>query len=156
MTPALTVERLAAAVIVDRRRRRIVIQRQRGRSRCATTSGVDIYRLQSSSQRSNQNTCVNQRPLVSVGDIIASGDVHARMVRRPTSVTWLSAVTRSIAFMPWNGYNYEDSILMSERIVSDDVFTSIHIEEFDAMARDTKLGPEEITRRYSERFRSRR
>ncbi|UDF36919.1 UNVERIFIED_ORG: DNA-directed RNA polymerase subunit beta [Shinella sp. XGS7] len=107
-------------------------------------SGVDIYRLQKF-QRSNQNTCVNQRPLVTVGDVLNKGDIIAD---GPSTDLGDLALGRNalVAFMPWNGYNYEDSILMSERIVSDDVFTSIHIEEFEVMARDTKLGPEEITR----------
>ncbi|MCL6229658.1 DNA-directed RNA polymerase subunit beta [Bartonella bilalgolemii] len=107
-------------------------------------SGVDIYRLQKF-QRSNQSTCINQRPLVHVGDRIEKGDIIA-----DGSSTDLGdlALGRNVlvAFMPWNGYNYEDSILLSERIVADDVFTSIHIEEFEVAARDTKLGPEEITR----------
>ena len=107
-------------------------------------SGVDIYRLQKF-QRSNQNTCINQRPLVKVGDVIRTGDIIAD---GPSTELGDLALGRNVlvAFMPWNGYNYEDSILLSERIVADDVFTSIHIEEFEVMARDTKLGPEEITR----------
>jgi DNA-directed RNA polymerase subunit beta len=107
-------------------------------------SGVDIYRL-SKFQRSNQNTCINQRPLVKVGDRIAAGDIIAD---GPSTELGELALGRNalVAFMPWNGYNFEDSILISERIVRDDVFTSIHIEEFEVMARDTKLGPEEITR----------
>ncbi len=107
-------------------------------------SGVDIYRLMKF-QRSNQNTCINQRPLVTVGDVIAKGDIIAD---GPSTELGDLALGRNVlvAFMPWNGYNFEDSILLSERIVKDDVFTSIHIEEFEVMARDTKLGPEEITR----------
>ncbi|MBW8788968.1 MAG: DNA-directed RNA polymerase subunit beta, partial [Rhizobium leguminosarum] len=110
----------------------------------AGKSGVDIYRLQKF-QRSNQNTCVNQRPLVTVGDEVNRGDILAD---GPSTDLGDLALGRNalVAFMPWNGYNYEDSILLSERIVADDVFTSIHIEEFEVMARDTKLGPEEITR----------
>jgi DNA-directed RNA polymerase subunit beta len=109
-----------------------------------TKPGVDIYRL-SKFQRSNQSTCINQRPLVKVGDRIAAGDIVAD---GPSTELGELALGRNalVAFMPWNGYNFEDSILISERIVSDDVFTSIHIEEFEVMARDTKLGPEEITR----------
>jgi DNA-directed RNA polymerase subunit beta len=105
---------------------------------------VDIYRL-SKFQRSNQNTCINQRPLVRVGDTIVAGDIIAD---GPSTDLGELALGRNVlvAFMPWNGYNFEDSILISERIVRDDVFTSIHIEEFEVMARDTKLGPEEITR----------
>jgi DNA-directed RNA polymerase subunit beta len=110
----------------------------------AGASGVDIYRL-SKFQRSNQNTCINQRPLVRVGDRIKAGDVIAD---GPSTELGELALGRNalVAFMPWNGYNFEDSILISERIVRDDVFTSIHIEEFEVAARDTKLGPEEITR----------
>ncbi|MFZ5667883.1 MAG: DNA-directed RNA polymerase subunit beta [Pseudomonadota bacterium] len=109
-----------------------------------TKPGVDIYRL-SKFQRSNQNTCINQRPLVRVGDRIKAGDIIAD---GPSTDLGELALGRNalVAFMPWNGYNFEDSILISERIVRDDVFTSIHIEEFEVMARDTKLGPEEITR----------
>ena len=109
-----------------------------------TKPGVDIYRL-SKFQRSNQNTCINQRPLVRVGDKINAGDIIAD---GPSTDLGELALGRNalVAFMPWNGYNFEDSILISERIVRDDVFTSIHIEEFEVMARDTKLGPEEITR----------
>jgi len=107
-------------------------------------SGVDIYTLQKF-QRSNQNTCINQRPLVKVGDMVEAGDIIAD---GPSTELGELALGRNslVAFMPWNGYNYEDSILISERIVKDDVFTSIHIEEFEVMARDTKLGPEDITR----------
>ncbi|MER9405511.1 DNA-directed RNA polymerase subunit beta [Mesorhizobium caraganae] len=107
-------------------------------------SGVDIYRLMKF-QRSNQNTCINQRPLVRMGDRVNKGDIIAD---GPSTELGDLALGRNVlvAFMPWNGYNYEDSILLSERIVADDVFTSIHIEEFEVMARDTKLGPEEITR----------
>lgn len=109
-----------------------------------TKSGVDIYRLMKY-QRSNQSTCINQRPLVKVGDIVRKGDIIAD---GPSTDLGELALGRNVlvAFMPWNGYNFEDSILLSERIVKEDVFTSIHIEEFEVMARDTKLGPEEITR----------
>ncbi len=109
-----------------------------------TKSGVDIYRLMKF-QRSNQSTCINQRPLVKVGDRVNKGDIIAD---GPSTDLGELALGRNVlvAFMPWNGYNFEDSILLSERIVKDDVFTSIHIEEFEVMARDTKLGPEEITR----------
>ena len=107
-------------------------------------SGVDIYTLMKF-QRSNQNTCINQRPLVKVGDPVEAGEIIAD---GPSTEYGELALGRNVlvAFMPWNGYNYEDSILISERIVKDDVFTSIHIEEFEVMARDTKLGPEDITR----------
>ena len=106
--------------------------------------GVDIYSLRKF-QRSNQNTCINQRPLVTVGDIVIKGEVVAD---GPSTDMGELALGKNVlvAFMPWNGYNYEDSILISERIARDDVFTSIHIEEFEVAARDTKLGPEEITR----------
>jgi DNA-directed RNA polymerase subunit beta len=110
----------------------------------AGKSGVDIYRLHKF-QRSNQSTCINQRPLVQVGDLVNEGDIIAD---GPSTEFGELALGRNalVAFMPWNGYNYEDSILISERIVKDDVFTSIHIDEFEVMARDTKLGPEDITR----------
>ncbi|WP_333572619.1 DNA-directed RNA polymerase subunit beta [Sphingomonas sp.] len=110
----------------------------------ASESGVDIYTLMKF-QRSNQSTCINQRPLVKVGDIVQAGDVIAD---GPSTEFGELALGRNVlvAFMPWNGYNYEDSILINERIVKDDVFTSIHIDEFEVMARDTKLGPEDITR----------
>src|ERR1700678_4089057 len=110
----------------------------------AAKPGVDIYRLMKF-QRSNQSTCINQKPLVRVGDRVEKGDIIAD---GPSTDLGDLALGRNVlvAFMPWNGYNFEDSILLSERIVKDDVFTSIHIEEFEVMARDTKLGPEEITR----------
>ncbi len=110
----------------------------------ASESGVDIYTLMKF-QRSNQSTCINQRPLVKVGDVVQAGDVIAD---GPSTEFGELALGRNVlvAFMPWNGYNYEDSILINERIVKDDVFTSIHIDEFEVMARDTKLGPEDITR----------
>src|SRR5215212_7749522 len=110
----------------------------------SSASGVDIYNLLKF-QRSNQSTCINQRPLVKVGDHVKKGDIIAD---GPSTELGELALGRNVlvAFMPWNGYNFEDSILLSERIVKDDVFTSIHIEEFEVMARDTKLGPEEITR----------
>jgi len=105
---------------------------------------VDIYSLLKF-QRSNQNTCINQRPLVQVGDLVNEGDIIAD---GPSTEDGELALGRNVlvAFMPWNGYNFEDSILISERIVKEDVFSSIHIEEFEVMARDTKLGQEEITR----------
>jgi DNA-directed RNA polymerase subunit beta len=106
--------------------------------------GVDIYNLRKF-QRSNQSTCITQKPLVKVGEMVKKGDIIAD---GPSTQLGELALGRNVlvAFMPWNGYNFEDSILISERIVSDDVFTSIHIEEFEVMARDTKLGQEEITR----------
>ncbi|KKB09779.1 DNA-directed RNA polymerase subunit beta [Devosia chinhatensis] len=110
----------------------------------ASKSGVDIYNLMKF-QRSNQSTCINQRPLVVVGDHINAGDIIAD---GPSTELGDLALGRNVlvAFMPWNGYNFEDSILLSEKIAMQDVFTSIHIEEYEVMARDTKLGPEEITR----------
>ena len=110
----------------------------------ASKPGVDIYRLMKF-QRSNQSTCINQKPLVKVGDFVHRGDIIAD---GPSTDLGDLALGRNVlvAFMPWNGYNFEDSILLNERIVKDDVFTSIHIDEFEVMARDTKLGPEEITR----------
>ena len=106
--------------------------------------GVDIYNLVKY-QRSNQNTNINQRPLVKVGDRIARGDVVADGASTDKGELALGQ-NMLVAFMPWNGYNFEDSILISERVVADERFTSIHIEELSVVARDTKLGPEEITR----------
>ena len=107
-------------------------------------SGVDIYNLQKF-KRSNQNTCINQKPLVRVGDKVKLGDIIAD---GPSTKLGELALGKNVtvAFMPWQGYNFEDSILISERCVTDDVFTSIHIEEYEIMARDTKLGEEDITR----------
>ncbi len=107
-------------------------------------AGVDIYNLIKYT-RSNQNTNINQRPLVNVGDVIARGDVLAD---GPSTDMGELALGRNIlvAFMPWNGYNFEDSILISERVVEKDTFTTIHIEELNTVSRDTKLGSEEITR----------
>ena len=107
-------------------------------------SAVDIYNLQKF-KRSNQNTCINQKPLVRVGDKVKSGDIIAD---GPSTKVGELALGKNVtvAFMPWQGYNFEDSILISERCVTDDVFTSIHIEEYEVMARDTKLGEEDITR----------
>ncbi|HEU4602191.1 MAG TPA: DNA-directed RNA polymerase subunit beta, partial [Steroidobacteraceae bacterium] len=109
----------------------------------ASEAGVDIYSL-TKYTRSNQNTCINQRPLVKAGDVIARGDVLAD---GPSTHLGELALGQNllVAFMPWNGYNFEDSILISERVVHDDRFTTIHIEELTCVARDTKLGPEEIT-----------
>ncbi|MAF49150.1 MAG: DNA-directed RNA polymerase subunit beta [Rhodospirillales bacterium] len=146
-----TVARDSGATIIARRGgvvdqidgTRIVIHADEDQSN-DQAPGVDIHTLQKF-QRSNQNTCINQRPLVKVGDRVASGDIIAD---GPSTNLGELALGRNVlaAFMPWNGYNFEDSILISERIVRDDVFTSIHIEEFEVMARDTKLGQEEITR----------
>jgi DNA-directed RNA polymerase subunit beta len=109
-----------------------------------TKSAVDIYNLQKF-KRSNQNTCINQKPLVRVGDKVKSGDIIAD---GPATKLGELALGKNVtvAFMPWQGYNFEDSILISERCVTDDVFTSIHIVEYEIMARDTKLGEEDITR----------
>jgi DNA-directed RNA polymerase subunit beta len=109
----------------------------------AAEPGVDIYNL-TKYTRSNQNTCINQRPLVKSGDLIARGDVLAD---GPSTDLGELALGQNllVAFMPWNGYNFEDSILISERVVQEDRFTTIHIEELTCVARDTKLGPEEIT-----------
>lgn len=105
---------------------------------------VDIYRLMKF-QRSNHNTCINQKPLISVGDVVQKGQVIAD---GPSTENGEIALGKNIlvAYIPWSGYNFEDAILISERIVKDDVFTSVHIEEFEIIARDTRLGPEEITR----------
>src|SRR5438045_1272153 len=106
-------------------------------------TGVDIYGL-TKYQRSNQNTCMNQRPIVMVGDHVKAGDVIAD---GPSTEMGELALGRNVlvALMPWGGYNFEDSILISERVVKEDIYTSIHIEEFECVSRDTKLGPEEIT-----------
>ena len=122
--------------------RRIVIRATEEKDPSA--SGVTIYNLLKF-QRSNQNTCINQRPLVKVGDTVNAGDIIAD---GPSTDLGELALGRNVvvAFMSWGGYNFEDSILISERLARDDVFTSIHIEEFEVMARDTKLGAEEITR----------
>ncbi|TDK18950.1 DNA-directed RNA polymerase subunit beta [Luteimonas aestuarii] len=108
-----------------------------------TDAGVDIYNLIKYT-RSNQNTCINQRPLVNVGDVVARGDVLAD---GPSTDIGELALGQNmlVAFMPWNGYNFEDSILLSERVVEEDRYTTIHIEELTCVARDTKLGPEEIS-----------
>ncbi|MBF0248009.1 MAG: DNA-directed RNA polymerase subunit beta, partial [Alphaproteobacteria bacterium] len=145
-----TVARDSGAVIIARRSgvvdqidaTRIVVRATEETSTSA--SGVDIYNLLKF-QRSNQNTCLHQKPLVKVGDRVEAGDTIAD---GPSTQLGDLALGKNVlvAFMPWNGYNFEDSILISERIVRDDVFTSIHIEEFEVMARDTKLGQEEITR----------
>ncbi|MCF6220389.1 MAG: DNA-directed RNA polymerase subunit beta [Robiginitomaculum sp.] len=122
--------------------KRIVIRATKEKD--LTKSGVDIYNLLKF-QRSNQSTCINQTPLVKVGDVVKAGDTIAD---GPSTDLGELALGKNVlvAFMPWNGFNYEDSILISERIVIDDVYTSLHLEEFNVMARDTKLGPEEITR----------
>ncbi|MCW5699305.1 MAG: DNA-directed RNA polymerase subunit beta [Rhodospirillales bacterium] len=145
-----TVARDSGATIINRRTgvvdqvdaTRIVVRATDETSHSAP--GVDIYTLLKF-QRSNQNTTIHQRPLVKVGDQVQAGDTIAD---GPSTELGELALGRNVlvAFMPWQGYNFEDSILISERLVQDDVFTSIHIEEFEVMARDTKLGQEEITR----------
>ncbi|MGE5303880.1 MAG: DNA-directed RNA polymerase subunit beta [Alphaproteobacteria bacterium] len=121
---------------------RIVVKADKPSS--ARDTGVDIYNLVKY-QRSNQNTCINQRPIVTIGDHVRSGDVIAD---GPSTEMGELALGRNVlvALMPWGGYNFEDSILISERVVKEDIYTSIHIEEFECVSRDTKLGPEEITR----------
>ncbi len=121
---------------------RIVVRVNDGETTSAEP-GVDIYNL-TKYTRSNQNTCINQRPLVKAGDLISRGDVLAD---GPSTDLGELALGQNllVAFMPWNGYNFEDSILISERVVQEDRFTTIHIEELTCVARDTKLGPEEIT-----------
>jgi DNA-directed RNA polymerase subunit beta len=122
---------------------RIVVRSDK-QSRDPRDAGVDIYNLVKY-QRSNQNTCINQRPIVVKGEKVKAGDVLAD---GPSTDMGELALGRNVlvAFMPWGGYNFEDSILISERVVKEDLFTSVHIEEFECIARDTKLGPEEITR----------
>ena len=122
---------------------RIVVKVNENEITDASDAGVDIYNLIKYT-RSNQNTCINQRPLVNVGDVIARGDVLAD---GPSTDIGELALGQNmlIAFMPWNGYNFEDSILLSERVVEEDRYTTIHIEELTCVARDTKLGPEEIS-----------
>lgn len=136
---SITAKRAGVVQSVDAER--IVIRADKVK---ADESGVDIYKLHKF-QRSNQSTCITQRPLVKVGDVVVAGDIIAD--GGSTQLGEL-ALGRNVlvAYMPWNGYNYEDAILISERIARDDVFTSIHIDEFEVMARDTKLGQEEITR----------
>ncbi len=123
--------------------KRIVVRADK-QTRDGRDAGVDIYNL-IKYQRSNQSTCINQRPVVVRGERVNSGDVLAD---GPSTDLGELALGRNtlVAFMPWGGYNFEDSILISERVVKEDLFTSVHIEEFECIARDTKLGPEEITR----------
>ncbi|MEM7046692.1 MAG: DNA-directed RNA polymerase subunit beta [Pseudomonadota bacterium] len=145
-----TVARDSGAVIIARRKgvvdqvdaSRVVVRITE--EVAADESAVDVYRLRKF-HRSNQNTCINQRVLVQQGQAVERGDILAD---GPSTDRGELALGRNVlcAFMPWHGYNFEDSILISERVVRDDVFTSIHIEEFDVLPRDTKLGPEEITR----------
>ena len=121
-----------------------IVVRVNDEETAAGEPGVDIYNL-TKYTRSNQNTCINQRPLVKIGDVIARGDVLAD---GPSTDLGELALGQNVlvAFMPWNGYNFEDSILISERVVEEERFTTIHIEELSCVSRDTKLGSEEITR----------
>ena len=120
-----------------------IIVRVHDKETVAGEAGVDIYNL-TKYTRSNQNTCINQRPLVKVGDSVAVGDILADGPSIDMGELALGQNMR-IAFMPWNGYNFEDSILISERVVKEDRFTSIHIQELTCIARDTKLGSEDVT-----------
>jgi DNA-directed RNA polymerase subunit beta len=147
----MTVGRDSGVTVIARRdgvvesvdAKRIVVRADR-QNRDSRDAGVDIYNL-IKYQRSNQNTCINQRPVVIKGERVTAGDVLAD---GPSTDLGELALGRNVlvAFMPWGGYNFEDSILISERVVKEDLFTSVHIEEFECIARDTKLGPEEITR----------
>ncbi len=146
-----TVARDSGVTVVTRREglvesvdaTRIVIRADKP-SGAANDPGVDIYNL-TKYQRSNQNTCINQRPIVREGDYVTAGDVIADGASTEMGELALGRNVL-VAFMPWGGYNFEDSILISEKVVKEDYFTSVHIEEFECVARDTKLGPEEITR----------
>jgi DNA-directed RNA polymerase subunit beta len=138
----VTVVALRDGVVESVDSTRIVVKADRTSG--ARDTGVDIYNLVKY-QRSNQNTCINQRPIVVVGDQVKAGDVIAD---GPATEMGELALGRNVlvALMPWGGYNFEDSILISERVVKEDIYTSIHIEEFECVSRDTKLGPEEVTR----------
>ena len=139
-----TEERFKYLQEVFKERVDLVHGRMKASEKDISKSGVDIYNLLKF-QKSNQNTTINQKPLVKIGDKIKKGDIIAD---GPSTKLGELALGKNVtvAFMPWNGYNFEDSILISERCVTDDVFTSIHIEEYEVMARDTKLGEEDITR----------
>jgi DNA-directed RNA polymerase subunit beta len=147
-----TVARDSGAVILAKRggvvdqvdSERIIVRVEGGDEAGGKEFGADIYPL-TKFRRSNQNTCINQKPIVQEGSRVARGEVLAD---GPCTSNGELALGRNVlvAFMPWRGYNYEDAILVSEKLVKDDFFTSIHIQEFDIEARDTKLGPEEITR----------
>ncbi len=139
----VTVNAVRGGQIVQIDAGRIVVKANENEITDPADAGVDIYNLIKYT-RSNQNTCINQRPLVNVGDVIARGDVLAD---GPSTDIGELALGQNmlIAFMPWNGYNFEDSILLSERVVEEDRYTTIHIEELTCVARDTKLGPEEIS-----------
>jgi len=139
----VTVNALRGGTIEQIDAARIVVKVNESEISGVTDAGVDIYNLIKYT-RSNQNTCINQSPLVKVGDVIARGDVLAD---GPSTDIGELALGQNmlVAFMPWNGYNFEDSILLSERVVEEDRYTTIHIEELTCVARDTKLGPEEIS-----------
>ncbi len=139
----VTVNALRGGVVEQMDAGRIVVKANENEISGETDAGVDIYSLIKYT-RSNQNTCINQRPLVKVGDVVARGDVLAD---GPSTDIGELALGQNmlVAFMPWNGYNFEDSILLSERVVEEDRYTTIHIEELTVQARDTKLGPEEIS-----------
>ena len=137
-----TVKALRGGVVDSVDASRVVI-RVNDKETTAGESGVDIYNF-TKYTRSNQNTCINQKPLVVPGDIISKGDVLADGASTDLGELALGQ-NMLVAFMPWNGYNFEDSILLSERVVKEDRFTTIHIEELSCLARDTKLGAEEIT-----------
>lgn len=138
----VTVVALRGGVVMSSDASRIVV-RVDDKEIVEGETGVDIYNL-IKYQRSNQNTCINQKPIVKTGDVVARGDVLADGPSTDLGELALGQNMR-VAFMPWNGYNFEDSILVSERVVQEDRYTTIHIEEFTCLARDTKLGPEEIT-----------
>src|SRR6056300_1756683 len=123
--------------------RRIVVK-VNDKETSAEDVGVDIYNL-TKYTRSNQNTNINQKPLVKIGDTIARGDIIADGASTDVGELALGQ-NMLVGFMPWNGYNFEDSILISEKVVAEDRYTSVHIEELSVVSRDTKLGPEEITR----------
>jgi DNA-directed RNA polymerase subunit beta len=145
------VARDSGAALVSRRSGRVegvdgtrIVIKSDERTENPLDTGVDIYNL-TKYQRSNQNTCINQRPIVRIGDVVKTGEIIAD--GQSTDMGELALGQNVlVAFMPWQGYNFEDSILISERLVREDAFTSIHVEEFECLARDTKLGNEEITR----------
>ncbi|MBI2338817.1 MAG: DNA-directed RNA polymerase subunit beta [Deltaproteobacteria bacterium] len=139
----VTVSARRDGIVISVDASRIVVKAERAKKKDGA-SEVDIYSLMKY-QRSNQNTCLNQIPIVHVGDKVKKGEIIADGASTDRGELALGQHVM-VAFMPWGGYNFEDSILLSERLVKDDVFTSIHIEEFECVARDTKLGKEEITR----------
>ena len=134
-------ERGGVVDYVDSRR---IVVKVNDKETSAEDVGVDIYNL-TKYTRSNQNTNINQKPLVKIGDTIARGDIIADGASTDVGELALGQ-NMLVGFMPWNGYNFEDSILISEKVVADDRYTSVHIEELSVVSRDTKLGPEEITR----------